>query len=139
MKRNQFTQWGRLARDFLGEDFWSEVSGAVQGYPPRVDVLKNEREVIVLIDAPGIDDIDTVELHVDEETLYVRGEISPSRQDCQRILTERFQGQFERVVPLGETVSRENTRARYRKGVLEIYLPKGSTARNERRIRVEQD
>jgi HSP20 family protein len=49
---------------------------------------------------------------------------------------ERAYGRFERAVPLPSPVDEENAKARYRKGVLTVTLPKAEHART-RRIQVE--
>ncbi len=139
MSRNQnFEQWIGLMRDFLGDDFWTEVTGSNQTYQPKADVLHSDHEVVVLIDIPGIQDVGVLDIRVEGETLYVRGEVPPSWEHCEPVLTERFKGKFERVIPLGEAVRRRPGGARYRKGVLEIRLTRLSADRYQARVEAEE-
>ncbi|MFC4077721.1 Hsp20/alpha crystallin family protein [Salinithrix halophila] len=131
-----FSKWSQMARDFLGEDFWSEVSGMGEGKHPKTDVLLGRNEVIVLMDLPGVDNLEDVDIRVEGETLFVKGTVPTPYTKCDRLVSECFRGAFERVIPLGRVVSRRQGSARYRRGVLEIRLPMISSTGDDRRIRV---
>lgn len=131
-----FDKWRQIAKDFLGEDFWSDVSGMGSVNQAKADVIHSMNEVIVLIDLPGIDDIDAVDIRVEGETLFIKGRIPTAYKKHERILTERNSGTFERTIPLGVPVIRQKSRANYRKGVLEIRLPMIAAGSNPRRIRI---
>lgn len=117
-------KWTQLARQFLGEDFWSDVMNAVPDSGPKADVYHTRNEVIVLVDLPGIEDINQVQLRLDGQHLLIKGTI-PSRYDQLEVsVSERPKGEFQRSIPLGAWVTRHKGSARYRRGVLEVRLPK---------------
>lgn len=128
-------KWSQLARQFFGEDFWSDVMGAIPDSVPKADVYHTRNEVIVLVDLPGIEDINQLELRIDGQQLLIKGTI-PSRYDQLKVaVSERPKGEFERSIPLGAWVTRRNGSARYRRGVLEVRLPKVPASKHAR-IRV---
>ncbi|MGI6125901.1 MAG: Hsp20/alpha crystallin family protein [Planifilum sp.] len=129
-------KWAQLARRFLGEDFWSDVGDSVLDADPKVDVYHARNEVIVLIDLPGMDDMSQVQLRTDGQHLWIKGKI-PSRFDRLDVsVSERPKGEFQRSVPLGAWVTRHRASARYRRGVLEVRLPKVPAPKMEQ-IRVD--
>ncbi|PTM56415.1 Hsp20/alpha crystallin family protein [Desmospora activa] len=130
----QFSKWSRLARQFLGEDFWADMGETFpaekEGGPP-VDVYHGNDDVLVRIELPGIQDLSQVVLRVEGRTLWVRGEI-PSRQTYyQMVKRECRSGAFERKVDLGVAVERSQHRARYRRGIIELLLKKDRDAPTE--------
>ncbi|SFT00111.1 HSP20 family protein [Marininema halotolerans] len=128
-----------MAREFLGEEFWSEVSGVGSKNHPKADVIHSMNEVIVVIDLPGIANIDAVDIRVEGETLFIKGTIPTLYKQQEHIVTERHVGSFERTIPLGVPVIRQRSRASYRKGVLEIRLPMVAAGSSTRRIRISDN
>ncbi|QKG83450.1 Hsp20/alpha crystallin family protein [Kroppenstedtia pulmonis] len=117
------SKWGQLAREFLGDEFWSDITSSVRVNVPKSDVYHTNREVRVLIDLPGLEKVQDLEIRVEGETLYVKGFIPDVDRLGEPVISERFTGSFERVIPLGTAVKGEERQVRYRKGVLEIRLP----------------
>ena len=119
-------KWVQLADRFLGEDFWSDLEKEVPDSVPKVDVYHTRSEVIVLVDLPGMEDLSRLQLRTDGQHLMIKGNI-PSRYDRLDVsVAERPKGEFHRSIPLGAWVTRHQARARYRRGVLEVRLPKVS-------------
>lgn len=87
----------------------------------------------VKLEAPGMAAED-FEVHVQEDYLVVRGEKRVEREQTQGRyhIMERAYGRFERAIPLPAPVDEAGARARYRKGVLSINLPKQPQARSRR-------
>lgn len=129
----QFSKWSRLARQFLGEDFWSDMGETFPadkegGGGPPVDIFHGNDEVLVRIEVPGIQDLSQVVLRVEGKELWIKGEI-PSRQTYyQAVRRECRSGTFERKVDLGVNVDRRQHRARYRRGIIELILKKDRNA-----------
>ena len=103
-------------------------------YVPRVDLTENDKEVVVSIELPGVDEKD-VDLTLDGRNLVVRGEKKEedeSREgDTYRY--ERTYGSFQRVVPLPEGLDEDKAGARFRKGVLTVRIPRSTESRNRRK------
>lgn len=101
------------------------------------EVSENDSEVIVRLEAPGMESQD-FDLQVVDDILVVRGEKSVEREEQRGryYVTERAYGRFERAIPLPSPVEESRAGASYKRGVLRITLPKSARAR-ARRIKVE--
>lgn len=97
------------------------------------EVEEDDDQVVVRLEAPGMDP-DDFDIQVVDDVLVVRGEKrfqSTSRQGAFRVM-ECAYGAFERAVPLPAPVDEGRAKARYRRGVLQVTLPKHATARRRR-------
>jgi len=123
------------------EPFWQEVQDFVRQFPlepfpingietvpafaPRVDIVENEKEVIVKADLPGVDPKD-VDVSVVEGCLVLKGEKKEvheeKKQNYHRL--ERFTGKFLREIPLPPGVDPEKIAAVCTKGVITVTIPK---------------
>jgi HSP20 family protein len=92
---------------------------------PTSDVLETEKELIVKLDAPGFDEKD-LSLEVSDHTLAVRGEKSEAKddEDAHFFVRERMDKQFERLFVLPPEVDTSKAKATFKKGVLEVHVPK---------------
>lgn len=123
-QKSSIQRWHKLIRQFLGEDFFEEMIPGVHYREPNVDVYHTAKEVIVLINLPGLTDVHNIQIRVGRDTLEVEGEIPTPYPEYHVVLSEREKGHFKKQIPLGVKVKRENTTVRYRRGVLEIRLMK---------------
>lgn len=101
------------------------------------EVHETPEEISVKLEAPGMDP-DDFDLQVVDEVLVVRGEKRVERSDrrgAYRVM-ECAYGAFERAIPLPCPVEEAKARARYRRGILHVQLPKSPAART-RHIEVE--
>jgi HSP20 family protein len=101
------------------------------------DVQETDDEVTVRLEAPGMEAGD-FDLEVVDHTLRVRGEKRVENEETRGRLyvLESAYGHFERLVPLPAEVDQNGAKARYRRGVLRVTLPKSERSRR-RRIEVE--
>ena len=101
------------------------------------DVEDDGQRIEVSVEIPGME-TQGFEVSVHEDRLFIRGSKQPEKRQRRgrRRLTERAYGAFERVIELPAMVNDEGAKARYRRGVLRISLPKAEEAR-ARRITVE--
>lgn len=107
---------------------------------PRVDMLESPREIVVVVEAPGVK---TEELRVEVEDLrlLVGGNVRTGIAEENRELTfryrERAEGPFERAISLPARVDASMAAATYRQGLLTVRLPKAESApQGPRRISV---
>jgi HSP20 family protein len=102
------------------------------------EVTETDKEVVVRLEVPGMERDDFDLDVVDGRYLVVRGEKRAERQEQRGryYVMERAYGSFERAIPLPAMVEEGGTSARYRRGVLQVTLPKAAAAR-ARRINVE--
>jgi HSP20 family protein len=101
------------------------------------EVRETEDEVLVKLEAPGMEPED-FELQVTNDVLVVRGEKRLEREDTggNFHIMECAYGAFERAIPLPAPVDETKAKAKYRRGTLNIRIPKSPSAR-KRRIKVE--
>lgn len=128
-------------------------------FGPRVDVSQTDKEVIVEAEIPGLKEEDNLDIEVHPGQVVISGEIrrargnrnqertpSPDEQtedekrtehetkpaEANYYHTERYVGQFHRVIALPAEVDEANAVAEYENGVLEIRLPKIETNKGKR-------
>lgn len=101
------------------------------------DVEESDDEVTVRLEVPGME-ADDFDIAVHEQYLVVRGEKQAAREhkSGRYHITECAYGRFERAIPLPAAVSEDKARARYKRGVLTISLPK-TQQHQRRRIEVQ--
>jgi len=135
----------RLFDDFF-TDFpvatrWGEREPATAAFSPRIDVSESDTEVKVAAELPGMDEKDiTVEL--DEAAVTIRGERKEEKEDKGESWYRREQsyGSFRRVIPLPSSVDGEKAKARFKKGVLTVTVPKLEPEEARRKtIAIESD
>lgn len=92
-------------------------------WTPAADIFETDEGVVILVELPGVAAED-IELHVEAETLLIRGarrEVCPHCKKSYRQMELRY-GPFERVLPLPCPV--KEGKAALCEGILEIFLPR---------------
>ena len=115
-------------------DLWEEIE-----WLPAVDVAEMKNEVVVKMEAPGMDPKE-FDISLSEGTLTIRGEKKQEREEKEEDyrLIERRYGTFSRSIPLSQEVESDKINASYKNGVLTIVLPKSKEAKKkEIKIKVE--
>ncbi|GAB4362527.1 MAG: hypothetical protein Kow006_33860 [Gammaproteobacteria bacterium] len=97
------------------------------------EVYDDDEKIVVRVEAPGMEKSD-FDLQVLDNYLLVRGEKQLERESTEGEyrITECAYGRFERAIPLPAEVEADKARAKYRKGVLRIELPKSSRGQRKR-------
>jgi len=91
---------------------------------PEADIKETKNEYVISLEIPGAMK-DDVKIWVEEDTLTVSGEKKRSSADSDKeIFSDRAFGKFERSFTLGDGVERNNIKAEFVNGVLEITIPK---------------
>lgn len=111
--------------------FWPTAFFSMGG--PAVDVLEDDDSVRVIAELPGLDEKD-FSVEVEGSRLLLRGEKKTSREHKDRncYYSECSYGSFSRVIPLPCDVQADKASATYKKGVLEVVLPKTEEAKSKR-------
>jgi len=89
------------------------------------EVFDDSKQVVVRIETPGMKRSD-FEIEVVDDILIVRGEKRTERESThgRYHVVECAYGRFERAIPLPAPVDQTKAKAKYRKGILRIELPK---------------
>lgn len=120
MDADKMAKWLEMAKHFSGNDFWNDIFGqehdngfqrpnpAGVQHPspvpgPPLDIMKTDREIIVVVDLPGAAKED-VELALSDGCLHLKGIVRPAVDCGVPVSIERFAGPFRRSVPLPEAV-----------------------------------
>lgn len=116
--------------------------GDIAGFAwPRIDIDESDREVRVTADLAGLDR-DDVDVSVADGVLTIRGEKKHEDEDVGRhhYRRERFYGAFSRSVQVPADVDLDRIKAKMKRGVLRITMPKlKGRATRGRRITVGRD
>ena len=98
------------------------------GWAPPVDVLDREKEYLLRLDLPGVDET-KVKVEYREGLLTVGGERKDDAEPGRYSRRERKAGEFRREFRLPEAIDADGIVARFERGVLEIRIPKAERTR----------
>ncbi|MFP3883691.1 MAG: Hsp20/alpha crystallin family protein [Actinomycetota bacterium] len=93
-------------------------------FRPSIDVDRENGELIVSAELPGIDPDKDIEVTLDDDYLTIKGEKSEDKEisEDDRYMHERSFGKFVRRIPVPEGVSPDKIEADYAKGVLTVKV-----------------
>lgn len=113
---------GFLGRDFLPERVWS----------PAVDLYEADGKLMVKAELPGLDKKD-IKLTLSDGLLTIAGEKKQEKETKEKNYRrlESSHGSFQRVIELPVPVQADKVKADYKRGVLEITLPKAEEAKTK--------
>ena len=98
-----------------------------------VDMIDEDDRIVVRADLPGLDEKD-IEVTVHDGMLTVRGERKAEKEEKKEgyYYNERSYGMFSRTLPLPAAVEADKVKATFKKGVLEVHLPKAKEAQGKK-------
>ncbi|AHD06947.1 Hsp20/alpha crystallin family protein [Paenibacillus larvae] len=93
---------------------------------PRTDVYETEKEVVVICEMPGLEKKEDIHIDVSGNRLDIAGTFHSTTEVKEEEMhrKERFTGHFQRSVLLPAQVKNEGITASYKKGILEVRMPK---------------
>jgi HSP20 family protein len=96
----------------------------LEGLSPAVDLHRNDKEVVVTAELPGLAEKD-IDVSLAGDLLTIRGEKKAEHEEKNggQHMVERRYGTFERTLQLPFTVKDEQVDAKFANGVLTIRLP----------------
>ena len=120
--------------DRLFREAFSPVSGegevSTRTWAPPVDIYENGDNLVLKAELPGINP-DDVEIRVEDNTLYLKGERKFEKevkeQNYHRV--ERSYGTFTRTFSLPNSIDSDKVAANYKDGVLTLTMPKKEEAK----------
>ena len=129
-------EMNRLFDNFFGGfslSPWTPLErGAAVAFTPRVDVSETDKEIKVSAELPGMEEKD-IDISLTRDTLTIKGEKKEETEEKGKdyYRMERSYGSFTRSIPLPVEVDTNKVEAVFKKGVLEITLPKTAKAISE--------
>ncbi|WP_282939529.1 Hsp20/alpha crystallin family protein [Paenibacillus sp. RC67] len=114
----------KQASEVLGEEFWQDIADMIPNRGPRIDIYHTQTTVAVLAEIPGLSSPDQIGIFLQGQTLVLEGEIPCMYPVTENRITqtERFFGNFRRLLPMPRPVSMEKISAKYNRGLLIIEL-----------------
>ena len=106
-----------------------------------LELSETDDEIRVKAELPGMDEKD-IQVTLDEDTLMISGERREQQETKKRNyhVSEMSYGAYSRTIPLPARIDREKAKARFKRGVLTLTLPKTEQAMADRkRIPVTTD
>jgi len=100
------------------EERWATLS-------PNVEVSDAGDEIQVTVELPGMSEQD-IDLTLDRNMLTIKGEKKQEHEETKKdcYFSECSYGQFQRSIPLPDDVDEGKVKAKFKKGVLKVSLPK---------------
>lgn len=94
------------------------------GWTPAVDVVRENGNLVVRANVPGIK-AEEIEIEVEDGMLTVSGEHEEAKEETEEhfVRRERRYGAFSRRLPLPEGVDPKKIKASTKDGVLEVIVP----------------
>lgn len=127
---SSFTTMERELRDVM-DRFWGQPGtlGRYRGdgftFRPAVDIYRQDDQLIVTCELPGIDPEKHLDITVEGNVLLIKGQRSfvDEIEQSDLYLSERLFGSFERHVHLPEGIDADQLEANYEHGVLKVIMP----------------
>ena len=115
--------------------FWDR-----EGIAPKVDVSETKKEIQIDTELPGMDEKD-INVTIEKGQLILRGEKRQEKKEEKDKIhhIESSYGFFERVVPLPEYARADEAKATYKKGVLQIRIPKDPNKEQTKSVPIAVD
>lgn len=125
----------RCFEDFFRVPTASTKRGGGSSFYPSVDIAEDDKRIVLKTDLPGVEEKD-IKVTVDDGTLTLSGERKFEKETKEENFhrVERRYGSFTRSFAIPEAVDTEKISAGYKKGVLEVTLPK--TESKEKKVKV---
>ena len=127
----------RGARDWLDPFETSWMEPFTEADFPSVDIKETDKEIIAKAELPGMNP-DDIDVSIRNNHLVLQGEKKHEEEgeEGEYRFFERRYGSFSRLLPLPSEVDEDNVKAKYKKGVLEVKIPK-ATQSTSKKVEIE--
>lgn len=137
MERRLNEAQNRLRRLF-GTDFEFEAFPLTEpvGWAPKVEIVENEKELVLTAELPGMVK-ENIDINFEDELLTIQGEKKAEKEEekgeknggPRYHMWERTYGAFRRTFTLPKTIDPAKIAAEMKDGVLKIHMPKAPIAK----------
>ncbi len=121
--------------DRLFETRWPSLRGETRMWSPPVDIYQDENKIVFKAELPDMEEKD-LDVRVEDHMLTLKGERKfekeTKEENYRRV--ESHHGAFMRSFSLADNVNEEKISASYKKGVLEVTVPKQETKKEKARV-----
>jgi HSP20 family protein len=116
--------------EFFNDSFFFPLTRNGDRWVPAVDVLEKDGNLVLRAEIPGVSEKD-IELKLENNVLTLKGEKKSEQEENGKSYhrKESYYGSFSRSFTLPETADRDNIKADFKKGVLEITIPQKAEAK----------
>jgi len=118
-------EMNRVFDDFLSDFGTSMRTGS--GWP-HIELSETEDKLNVVAELPGLEERD-VDIRLQDGLLTLKGH--KKVEENGRFYSERWEGAFERTIPVGQDVDPDKVNASFKSGVLTVQLPKKPEAQRQ--------
>jgi HSP20 family protein len=130
-------EMNRLFDDFFkgfGLRPFGEEMEAAGAFYPQIDMTEDEKSIYVTAELPGLDEKD-IDINLSKDSLTIKGEKKEEKEEKgkESYYMERSFGSFTRVLPIPADINPDKVEATFRKGVLNITLPKVQKEKKEQK------
>ena len=111
-----------LLDDVFGDAFFNERASKLM----KTDIKEKEDKYVIDIDLPGYEK-EGIELNIQDGYLTVHATVNKDEKDEEKgkfVRKERFSGECTRSFYVGENVTEDEIKAKFRNGKLTIEVPK---------------
>jgi len=124
---NFFNDFGRFPSTFFGKDRFGSFS-------PKIDISENGDSIEIAAELPGLDEKD-IQISLKDDVLTIKGEKKheEEKKEKEYYRVERSFGSFERSIRVPQEINADKIKASFKKGVLNISLPKSEKAKEKAR------
>lgn len=117
------------------DDFLRDADGRGAASWPHIEISETHDEIKVIAELAGLEQRD-VDVTLDDGVLSLKGQKSLEKNGT--LYSERWEGAFERTIPVGQDVDPDKVKASFKNGVLTIRLSKKPEAQRQvKRIAVQ--
>lgn len=109
-------------------------------WAPSVDMYETDKELVIKAELPGMSSKD-VDITLTDDTLTIKGE----KKEAEEVKSENYYrketryGAFHRSIQLPVPVKKEDIKATFKDGILEIRLPKAKEESRGIKIKIEEE
>ena len=101
-------------------------SAPERAYVPAVDIIDSEKQTVLIIDMPGVED-KNVDLNLEKNILTIHAKPAPEAFEGKTLVYSEYGvGDYRRSFSLSDEVDRDGITASIKDGVLEVKLPKST-------------
>ncbi|MCX7831875.1 MAG: Hsp20/alpha crystallin family protein [Actinobacteria bacterium] len=117
----------------------SEIESRELTWSPSVEMYETDNELVVKAELPGLSSKD-VDITLTDDALTIKGE----KKESEEVKGENYYrketryGSFHRTIPIPLPIKKEDVKASFKDGVLEIRLPKAKESTKGIKIKIEE-